>query len=94
VRRAPKRTPALPRRPSGWPGMTTELVRQEPHVDHISCSASAAALVTAVPPRSTMATLGNSSLLIRRLCHAHQLPAHSGADLPKCCSLVRGIWQR
>jgi len=23
------------------------------------------------------------------LCHAHPLPAYSGADLPKCCSPVR-----
>jgi hypothetical protein len=32
--------------------------------------------------------------LIRRLCHVHPLPAHPGADLPKCCSLVRSRWQR
>lgn len=31
-------------------------------------------------------TLG---LLIRRLCHAHWLPAHSGADLPEGHSLMR-----
>lgn len=30
-----------------------------------------------------------SDHLIRRLCHAHPLPAHSSADLPKQCSLVR-----
>jgi FixJ family two-component response regulator len=28
--------------------------------------------------------------MIRRLCRAHPLPAHSTADLPKQCSLVRG----
>jgi hypothetical protein len=31
---------------------------------------------------------------IRRLCHAHPLPAHSDADLPKCCSLVSSRQQR
>jgi hypothetical protein len=31
--------------------------------------------------------------LIRRLWHAHQLPAHSGADLPKCYSLMRSRQQ-
>jgi hypothetical protein len=29
------------------------------------------------------------NLLIRRLCHAYPLPAHSRADLLECCALVR-----
>ncbi len=32
--------------------------------------------------------------LFRRLCHAHPLPAHSPADLPKRYSLVRSRRQR
>jgi len=32
--------------------------------------------------------------LIRRLCNAHPLPAHSAADLPKRYSLVRSRRQR
>src|SRR4249919_2558919 len=31
----------------------------------------------------------HNTLLIRRLGHLCPLPAHSRADLPKCCSLVR-----
>ncbi len=34
------------------------------------------------------------NLLIRRLCYAHPLPAHSTADLPKRYSLVRSRRQR
>jgi len=32
--------------------------------------------------------------LLRRLCHAHPLPAHFVADLPRCYSLVRSRWRR
>jgi hypothetical protein len=32
--------------------------------------------------------------LIRRQCHAHPLPAHFTADLPRCYSLVRSRRQR
>ncbi len=44
-----------------------------------------------------MSALGGTrtpNLLIRRLCHAHLLPAHSTADLPKRYSLVRSRPQR
>ena len=34
------------------------------------------------------------NLLIRRLCHALPLPAHSTADLPKQYSLMRSRRQR
>jgi hypothetical protein len=35
------------------------------------------------------AVLGDGHHLIRRLCHAHPLPAHFATDLLKYCSLVR-----
>ena len=42
-----------------------------------------------------MARFGNAQEhLIRKLCHAHLLPAHSTADLPKRYSLVRSRRQR
>jgi len=40
------------------------------------------------------AVLGDSHHLIRRLCHAHLLPAHFIADRPRCCSLVRSRRRR
>ena len=46
-------------------------------------------------PRTTIHSAQNGMKhLIRRLCHAHPLPAHPGADLLKCCSPVRSRWQR
>jgi len=48
-------------------------------------------------PAADLGALGGTrtpNLLIRRLCHAHHLPAHSIAELPKQCSLVRIRWQR
>ena len=38
---------------------------------------------------SLKAETSQHDLQIRRLCHAHPLPAHPAADLPKRYSLVR-----
>jgi hypothetical protein len=46
---------------------------------------------------SDLGALGGTrtpNLLIRRLCHAHPLRAHSTADVPKRYSLVRTRRQR
>jgi hypothetical protein len=48
-------------------------------------------------PAAELGALGRTrtpNLLIRRLCHAYPLPAHSAADLPKRYSLVRSKRQR
>ena len=71
----------------------------------IAAPARTALLATALAKRplplreeaSDLGALGGTrtpNLLIRRLCHAHPLPAHFPADLPRCHSLVRSGRQR
>ena len=47
-----------------------------------------------LPIRGALGGTRTPNLLIRRLCRGRLLPAHSCADLPRFCSLVRGRWQR
>ena len=49
---------------------------------------------TMVGPRLVHKRQAPADLLIRRLCYAHPLPAHSAADLLKRYSLVRSRRQR
>jgi hypothetical protein len=60
----------------------------------VSSDGAVAGVALMISPHTAIGLLFSRDLLSRRLCHAHPLPAHSRADLPKCCSLVRGKWQR
>ena len=63
-------------------------------ISAISSDGAVAGVVLMISPHTAIGLLFSRDLLIRRLCRAHQLPAHSAADLPRQYSLLRTRRQR